>query len=107
MAARTAPVQMGLTAVVPTTRSRDPLVIGDPHLRATADGLVIVRVRGDGPAAVTIRAAGPLSWRRLGERRLSLRPTGTTTVAFQLSDDHLAWLRRRQTTRMTITVTTA
>ena len=98
-------------------RSRSPLVIGDPHLHATADGHVIVRVRGDGPAVVTIRSARPLTSRwlggtrarlvRLGEQRLSLPSTGTTTIAFALSAEHLALLHRMQTLRTTITVTTA
>lgn len=96
---------------------RIPLVIGDSHLHATADGVVVVRVRGDGPAVVTVRSARPLTARwlragrarlvRLGEQRVSLPHSGTATIAFQLDDERFALLRRMQIMRTTISVTTA
>lgn len=92
-------------------------ILAGPHLRATPDGHVLLRIRGGaGPATVTLSSARPLTPRwlggvrarvvRLGQRDVPLRRGVVTTVTLQLSKDHVALLRRIRTLRVTIRVAT-
>jgi len=96
---------------------RAELLIAGNHLRATPDGRVVVRVRGSGPATVTLRSARPIAPRwlsgrrarnvRLGVRRIALERGADTTVTFRLSADDLALLHRMHTMRIAIRLQTA
>jgi hypothetical protein len=91
------------------------ILVGD-HLRATADGRIVLWLSGSGPATVTVRPARPITPRwsgsarsrsvRLGMREVDLRPDAATPVTVQLSRDHLALLRRMQRMRITIRLQT-
>ena len=92
----------------------DGLQLGG-HVRAAADGRVVMHVRGgDGPATVTLSAARPIAPRwlggtrarivRFGRQELCLNPGAETTINLRLTKHHLALLRRMQTIRATVRI---
>jgi hypothetical protein len=99
-----------------STVASAPVVVGSAHVRPRPDGSFSLQVRGRGPALVIVGSARRIGTRwlggprprlvRLGLRRAELTPGRTATVAFRLSEDHLALLRRMQTVRATVSVTT-
>jgi hypothetical protein len=93
-----------------------PHIIAGPHLRATPDGEVWLRVSGDGPATVSLRSTWRIAPRwlgssrarhvRFGARRIVLQPDTATRTSIRLSREHLALLHRMRTIRATIRVRT-